>query len=132
MKIQKTPIQQPEDCAYIRTTNGAVIKLDKDDYERLKKYHWVVRKSYSRWYAMRKVTKDGKEFWIRMHREIMNTPQGMVTHHKNPRTLDNRKSNLVNMYQKDHHALHVTTFPGRMKVEKKNSDLLLTGLTNQE
>ncbi len=104
----------------IPLTHGMVAIVDLDDFERLKKYTWHARKSFSRFYAMRKVVHDGKEFWIRMHREVMHTPQGQITHHKNRRTMDNRKSNLENMIGKDHKFLHQTKFPGRVpRLEKK-------------
>jgi len=41
-----------------------------------------------------------------MHRLVAHTPKGMVTHHRNRNTLDNRRANLINLSPKQHHALH--------------------------
>ncbi len=104
----------------IPLTHGMVAIVDLDDFERLKKYTWHARKSFARWYAMRRVVSNGREHWIRMHREIMHTPHDQITHHKKHRTMDNRKSMLENMTQKDHKFLHETKFPGRVpRLEKK-------------
>jgi hypothetical protein len=40
-----------------------------------------------------------------MHRQLMNTPQGMDVHHVNGNTLDNRKLNLSNIEPKLHAQL---------------------------
>lgn len=75
----------------IPLTQGKFAIVDAEDYERLSEHKWCVqRKKGGRFYAVRRA--GGKI--IRMHREIMNAPPGMVCDHKNHNTLDNRKSNL--------------------------------------
>jgi len=37
-----------------------------------------------------------------MHREIMNTPEGMECHHKEGNTFDNRKEMLENLTKQEH------------------------------
>lgn len=106
--------------AIIKLTKGLVAIVDIEDFEDLNKHTWQARKSFNRFYAQRKVVTNGREFWIKMHRQLLETPKDMITHHKNRCTMDNRKHNLENMYQKDHHNLHVTKFPGRLLVQKKN------------
>jgi hypothetical protein len=66
--------------------------VDDEDYDRLIKYKWYLN---AQGYAVRYIEKDGKRVYIRMHREIFNTPEGLDTDHKerNNRT-DNRKENL--------------------------------------
>jgi len=92
--------------------------IDAEDYEEINKYTWQARKSFCRYYAQRKVKTKTGEFWIKMHRQIMNTPSGYIVHHKNHRTMDNRKCNLANMTQKDHRHEHTSSFPGRCPVKK--------------
>ena len=74
----------------IPLTQGKFAIVDAEDYERLSRHKWCAAKSNGRFYAQR--TENGRT--IKMHREIMNPPPGMVCDHKNHNTLDNRKSNL--------------------------------------
>jgi len=45
-----------------------------------------------------------------MHRQIMHTPKGFIVHHKNRRTLDNRKQNLINLTDEQHKEVHKYPF----------------------
>jgi len=45
-------------------------------------------------YAVRSEVRDGKKLTIRLHRELLATPSGLVTDHVNGDRLDNRRSNL--------------------------------------
>lgn len=67
--------------------------VDDEDYEYLSKYHWYCSSSG---YANRhpKMVRGVRKGKIMMHREVMNTPDGMQTDHINGNKLDNRKSNL--------------------------------------
>jgi len=102
----------------IKLTRGMTCLVDSDDFEELAKFDWIVKKSFSRWYAARAYYYRGKKHWCFMHRMIMNTPASQITHHKNRRTMDNRKINLANMDQKHHQYLHTLKFPGRLLVKK--------------
>lgn len=84
----------------IPLTQGQFAKVDDEDYGGLSKYKW-----YARWnpktksfYAVRGDyslgRKNGRTIW--MHREIMNTPKGMICDHKNHDTLFNCRENLRN------------------------------------
>lgn len=66
-------------------------KVDPEDYEQLSKYIWFVRKCKNTQYAIR--VENGFSI-IRMHREIMKAPKGMLVHHLNHDGRDNRKENL--------------------------------------
>jgi hypothetical protein len=101
---------------FIQLTHGMVAVVDADMVEELSKYSWQARKSFSRYYAMRKVVSNGREHWIRMHRQIWKTPRDMIGHHINRNTLDNRRSNGENMTQKNHRMLHITTIDRLAKV----------------
>lgn len=76
----------------ISLTQNQVALVDDDDFERLNKFKWTASKDhhYNRWYALR----DSMGRKILMHREIMNTPKGLMTDHINHDGLDNRKCNL--------------------------------------
>jgi len=89
---------------------GTAAIVDLDDYENLKKYKWYIIKQHGLPYAARKVSTNGKVYWVRMHRQIMHTPTGYIVHHKNRRTLDNRKINLINLTDGQHTAIHNDPF----------------------
>jgi len=75
------------------------VLLDDEDYEWVSKHKWYLLKDYSRkreaFYAYRSVKQpDGKYKSVYLHREIMNTPKGLLTDHLNGNGLDNRRANL--------------------------------------
>jgi len=78
---------------------GKFAIVDDDLFERLNQWRWHYHYHKSRrdnhCYACRgvKISKN-KTKTIAMHQEIMNTPKGMKTDHKNNNNLDNRKYNL--------------------------------------
>ena len=83
----------------IELTQGQVALVDDWRYEELSRWKWFARwdphtKSF---YAAR------KEGWpqrtIQMHRQIMNTPDGVLCDHVNHNTLDNQEHNLRNATQ---------------------------------
>jgi AP2 domain/HNH endonuclease len=74
----------------ILLTQGKIATVDDDDYERISKHKWY----YKGGYAVRSSREDGTLRTIFMHREIMHTPDGMVTDHINGDGLLNRKRNL--------------------------------------
>lgn len=95
----------PPNCVII-LRGGAYALVDPEDYDRLARYNWFVKKSKYGYYAVRKVKRHGREFLVRMHRQIMHTPAGQVVHHRNGNRLDNRKSNLLNCNQQEHDQYH--------------------------
>jgi hypothetical protein len=69
--------------------------LDSQDYYRLRNLKWVVNGNGSKFYAVRFVkTGPGKTKTLRLHREIMNAPDGLLVDHRNGNGLDNRRDNL--------------------------------------
>lgn len=74
------------------------VLLDDEDYEWAKEYKWSLQKDYSckreKFYVARYSYSDGKKKGILLHREIMNTPKGLVTDHLNGNGLDNRRANM--------------------------------------
>jgi hypothetical protein len=76
----------------------AYVVVDESDYDWLSSWRWRVHKDG---YAYRQehtgeVARSGRPglITIMMHRQIMDTPPGMDTDHKNRNRLDNRRSNL--------------------------------------
>lgn len=65
--------------------------VDDEDYKWLREWRWHTD---NKGYVVRRVRRDGKKYVVYMHREIMKTPEGMVTDHVNGNKVDNRRSNL--------------------------------------
>lgn len=78
----------------IALTQGKVTLVDDLDYERLNQWKWYANKQHNTWYAVRGIRDYGKVTMIRMHREILHTPVGMDTDHKDGDGLNNRRNNL--------------------------------------
>lgn len=74
----------------ISLTKGLVSFVDDEDYEYLNQYKWYAHKSRNTFYAERECS--GKV--IKMHRFILNAPEGLEVDHRNRNGLDNRKSNI--------------------------------------
>jgi len=80
--------------------------VDEDRFEALSKFAWRAVKKRFNWYAQATIQTKGGPVEISMHRFIARTPLGMVCHHINRNSLDNRRSNLLNMTKFDHRRLH--------------------------
>lgn len=84
----------------IPLTRGKVALVDAEDYEELSKYEWYYEKSG---YACRRKTHgyyDSSKVY--MHREILKSiPRNKVVDHINGNGLDNRKSNLRIITQRE-------------------------------
>jgi hypothetical protein len=70
----------------IKLTQGKFAIVDNEDYEYLNQFKWYAYKHRNTFYAKYKS--------IRMHRLILNIPQGLYVDHINHNGLDNRKENL--------------------------------------
>lgn len=70
-----------------KTASGVSVKLDDDDYEKYRSQVWHLSDNG---YAVRR--NNGKT--TRLHRLIMQCPEGMVVDHLNGDKLDCRKSNM--------------------------------------
>jgi hypothetical protein len=76
----------------IPLTRGKFAIVDDDDYEYLSNHKWYAINSGG--YATRSYVEDGKRIFVRMHRLIMNVPEGFIVDHIDGNTLNNQKSNL--------------------------------------
>lgn len=68
--------------------------VDDEDFEELNKHNWYVKKRKDTSYAARNSKIDGKKVEVKMHRVIMQTPEGFDTDHKDLDGLNNQRSNL--------------------------------------
>ncbi len=81
----------------IGLTQGKFAIVDEEDYDRLNQYKWCAVKGGDNFYANRNGGNRGKlsrTFIVKMHREVLNDPPGMIVDHINHNGLDNRKANL--------------------------------------
>lgn len=76
----------------LKTVTGPEVMVDDDLYESLSTYRWYVNTDG---YIIRKYyDAAGKKRAVMMHREINNTPAGMVTDHIDGNKSNNQRSNL--------------------------------------
>lgn len=103
IKRQPTPAAPGRCRIYIG--KGIRVIVDPNLYDDLKRYRWFALRSHSITYAVRRVIRNGKAHYIRMHRQITNCPKGMVVHHMNGNPHDNRLRNLRNVTPEEHRYL---------------------------
>jgi len=77
-------------------TRGHFAKVDPEDYLWLSQFRWHYVRTSRTFYAVRSDYRRGRSGKIWMHREIMNTPKGLVCDHIHHNGLDNRKRYLRN------------------------------------
>lgn len=80
----------------IPLTQGQFAVVDDSDYEWLNQWKWYANRNRYTYYAVRSDHTNGIIKQILMHREIMNTPNGMVVHHIDHNGLNNQRCNLKN------------------------------------
>ena len=78
----------------ILLTQGLSALVDDEDFDSLNVFKWFAMKYDNTFYAGRKSPKINGQQTILMHREIMNTPEGMETDHIDRNGLNNQRSNL--------------------------------------
>ena len=83
----------------IKLTKGQYALVSDHRYDELNGYKWSAswHPTTQSYYAVR--NENGSR--IRMNRQIMNTPKGMICDHINHDTLDNQDHNLRNISQAD-------------------------------
>ena len=106
MLANKVPSTIVGNCSFVRLSRHKAAIVDTNLLPDLKKYSWSAVKSAGCWYALRRYRKDGKMITVRMHRHIAQTQTGMVCHHINGNSLDNRQCNLLNMTEYWHIKLY--------------------------
>jgi len=119
-------VSNPVRYPHLLTRSGKTVLVDKIDMDNLCRFTWFEIKSHARTYIARRI-KCGKKYkYIRLHREIMNCPEGMEVHHINLNTYDNRRCNLVNVNRNDHSIFHKKNFIKKACHADKNSITLLS------
>jgi hypothetical protein len=82
----------------VELTKGQYARIDEEDYKQIIAFKWQAQPTRLKngFYAIRNNGTDesGTRLKVKMHRQIMNCPDGMEVDHINGNTLDNRKSNL--------------------------------------
>lgn len=91
---------------FIVLTQNKIAIVDDDRYDSLMKFKWRAVQRHGGYYAKTTIYHNGKRIDISMHRFVARTPFGMVTHHDNRITLDNRFCNLTNMTKENHNRFH--------------------------
>lgn len=97
----------------IKLTQGKVAIVDDEDFEALNKWKWHFTNTG---YAARRAWPSNKI--VLMHRQLMDTPIGMDTDHRNSNGIDNRRENLristrqQNGMNKDRLARNTSGFKG--------------------
>ncbi len=84
------------DYCKIPLSQGRFAKVDPEDYIWLSQFRWSAKVGPNAIYAVRTVQVRGRSKRIYMHRQLMNTPDGLVCDHINHDGEDNRKANLRN------------------------------------
>jgi hypothetical protein len=78
---------------YLGNRKWAIV--DPDDYYRLAGLKWCAIGQNGTFYAVAGIQVSPQEIkLVRMHRLIMNAPDGVLVDHRNSLSLDNRKANL--------------------------------------
>ena len=76
-------------------SNGAIVLIDDDDYERMLDYNWHDGKSHGGVYPYANVSKGGGKYKkVFLHRFILNAPSNRFVDHANGNPYDARKENL--------------------------------------
>ena len=83
-------------------TKGKFALISPHRMKTVGQFKWCAKKSFSKYYAMRKVQTNGKTSFALLHRIIADTPPNELCHHKNDNSLDNRDLNLENMSPFEH------------------------------
>jgi hypothetical protein len=74
----------------IQLSQGLMAVVDDSDYEHLSQFKWSASKTRGTYYAVRH---NGRSA-VLMHREILNTPRGLLTDHIDHNGLNNQRNNL--------------------------------------
>jgi len=72
-------------------TQGKVALVDDADYEWLSQWKWCALCQCGKWYARRRVSRNR---FTTINREILGTPKGMKSDHKDSNSLNNQRYNL--------------------------------------
>lgn len=92
--VEKRQIRFEGDLAFVPLTKGHEAVIDAADAPLVSGVNWNACEQKHGVYAVRQERRAGKQIAIRMHRLIMQAPDGMQVDHINGDGLDNRRANL--------------------------------------
>lgn len=82
--------------------SGKTVLIDDEDYEKVSFYKWHISGNKNNDYVVHTLPRNGKKRpMLRMHRFIIDAPDGTCVDHINGNRYDNRKSNLRLCTQRD-------------------------------
>ena len=87
-------------CLIIR--GGYITIVDDDLHDFLSQFKWFPKKSSSTVYVCTRKIYKGKAYTIRMHRLITQAPSFMKVHHIDHDSLNNMRSNLKLVTEREH------------------------------
>ena len=98
----------------IPLTKGKVALIDDGDFDRVIQNNWIAVEEWPGiWYAISNRPKGSHPQKFRLHRFILQAPQGVQVDHRNGDGLDNRKENLrlatPSQNQQNRHNLSLNT-----------------------
>jgi len=85
----------------IPLTLGQVALVDDENYDSLAQFKWYAIRGHSTFYARRATYSKNKQTIVRMHREIIKVPFGFETDHIDGNGLNNQRSNLRIVTQRE-------------------------------
>ena len=93
--MSKLYYDDPLQAAYIPLSQGKEAIIDAEDYAMVSAFKWSLTNNKSGHpYARTAIWHSGKQKHIRMHRMILDAPEGIHIDHINGNGLDNRRCNL--------------------------------------
>ena len=84
----------------IKLSKGLFALVDDEDYDYLNQFKWCASKNGKTHYAIRRSNIKGKVVYLRMHRLIMHTPEGIEVDHMDRNGLNCQKYNMRNCTHK--------------------------------
>lgn len=105
MRIKREVLPAPSGALQVPIGKGRFVLMDQDAYPLIKNFRLKLRKSHSTVYVKLIYLNSHPRKEAMLHRLINNTPPDQQCHHRNGNTLDNRRSNLLNLSPRTHHLL---------------------------
>jgi hypothetical protein len=78
----------------IPLTQGKFAIVDDEDFEWLNQLKWCAKKNRHLWYVVRGGKQNGVRWQMKMHRLILNAPDGIEVDHRDGNGLNNQRANL--------------------------------------